>query len=99
MMGDLTDEARAWVEYWYEVGRQHREMMARIVAAFDTAGAHEADCDVCAHILTMVPRDVPDFLDAFDRAGPVLDHALITVGGIWSFPRRDFLWHERRHGE
>jgi len=53
---------------------------------------------VCAHIFEMTPRDVPDFLAAFDRSGSVLDQDRITVGGIWTFARRDFLYHESDHG-
>jgi hypothetical protein len=94
---DWSNEERAWLDRQMERSRIYHERLAIITEAWDTATAHEADCDVCAHILTMIPRDVPEFVAAFDRAGPVLDQERITVGGIWSFPRKDFLWHGSGH--
>jgi hypothetical protein len=96
---DWSDEDRAWFDLQMERSRIYHERLAIIIDVQNTATDHEADCDVCAHILTMIPRDVPEFVAAFDRAGPVLDDQRVTIGGIWSFPRRDFLWHESRHGE
>jgi hypothetical protein len=96
----LVDEGEeAWLERQLAVSRDYHARLAIITEAVDTATSHERDCDVCAHILTMIPGDVPGFVAAFDRAGPVLNHDLIEVGDIWSFTRRDFLWHESRHGE
>jgi hypothetical protein len=97
LLSFMDENMEAWVEYWAAESRAYHERLAIITEAFDTATAHESDCDVCAHILTLIPRDIPEFQAAFDRAGPVLDHELIEVGGIWAFPRRDFLWHESHH--
>ena len=98
MEDDSDEDLAAWVEYWVEVGRQHRAMMDLIQDALVVASINRAECDVCAHIVEMTPRDVPDFLAAFDRSGSVLDQDRITVGGIWTFARRDFLYHESDHG-
>jgi len=35
----------------------------------------------------MNPREVPEFLVAFDRAGPVRGHDRITVAGVWTSSR------------
>ena len=80
------------------MANKSRAMMDLIQDALVVASINRAKCDVCAHIFEMTPRDVPDFLAAFDRSGPVLDQDRITVGGIWTFARRDFLYHESDHG-
>jgi hypothetical protein len=72
-----------------------------ITAAFAMATEHEADCDVCAAIIDMVPRDVPAFIAALDRVGPMsgpLAPEPVTVGGVWTFSRDAILWHESQHG-
>ena len=98
-MSLVGEDEDAWLEQQLAISRDFHARLAIITEAFTTATAHEYDCDVCAHILTMIPIDVPEFVAAFDRTGPVLDHDRIEVGGIWTFTRRDFLWHESRHAE
>jgi len=93
----MDADEEAWLKHQLAISRDYHARLAIIIEATETATAHESDCDVCAHILTMIPKDVPEFVTSFDRSGPVLDREDIPVG-IWTFPRREFLWHESRHG-
>lgn len=93
----MDADEEAWLEQQLAISRDYNARLAIILEATETATEHESGCDVCVHILTMIPKEVPEFVASFDRAGPVLDRERIPVG-IWTFPRRDFLWHERRHG-
>ena len=95
---ELTAEERAWVDGQLAISAEYHARLTDIIRAYAAAMVHQGDCDVCHAILDMVPRDVPDFIAAFDRAGPVLGQERITVGGVWTFDRAAYLWHESQHG-
>jgi len=56
---DSDEDLAAWVEYWVEVGRQHRAMMDLIQDALVVASINRAECDVCAHIFEMTLATCP----------------------------------------
>jgi len=89
-------EKDAWVEMWLERSRLYWIDVNRILAAQAMAEANPG-CDVCAHVTETKARDVSEFLDQVERAGPLLG-ARVTVGGVWSFPTADVADHQAGHG-
>jgi hypothetical protein len=95
-VGEPTDEEmQAWVDYWKEQSRLYHERLDRTLAVYKLAEANPG-CDVCAHVREIKPRDVPEFLDALDRAGPLLGER-VAVGEVWSFPTADVAAHHAGH--
>lgn len=86
------------LDRWIAISNDYHARLAVILDATETASEHEGDCEVCAVILEIKPRDVPDFLAALEHVGPILGQESITVGGVWTFSREAYLWHESQHG-
>jgi hypothetical protein len=91
------EEQQAWLDYWLEESRVYHERLDRILAAHALAQANPG-CEVCQMIAghEITPKDVPEFLDAVDRAGPLLG-ARVTVCGIWSLSTSDVADHQAGH--
>ena len=63
-------EGQAWYVHQLALSREYHARLAVITAAFATAQAHEGDCDVCAAILDIIPRDIPNFSMPSTGSGP-----------------------------
>jgi hypothetical protein len=63
MAGDLSDdELTRWAENSSAMSDEHRAQAEAISRVMEAASAHGDDCDVCAVVVDLAPRDVLDYL-------------------------------------
>ena len=63
MESDLSDdELTRWAENASEISDEHRAQSDAMGRVMEAASAHGDDCDVCAVVVDLKPRDVLDYL-------------------------------------